>query len=163
MSRHKLICLCLAAACSTACVPAALGQGTSLMSIRYNDARFSLKIGPVTPGASLVFLMLTEAAEGNHKIGEALAAGSTVALVEHAGTDGMYRLNALMSSLPAGLAFGVWSTNGAGFTWLGQIVPNPLENFQAPAKPALGPEAIQVYPDHVVVLNGPGTTDDQTF
>ncbi len=158
--------LCGAAAALTL-TTAALGQGAGQLSTAYDDVKVRIRISDVEPDSTIGLLLLPDDIDYAvlPSAFDAIAAGATLVHITAADATGFYRVAFPMRALPPGVELAVYVVESNGINFLGVVVPNPREDFQAPPVPPLGPETIQVVAlpgggAEVVLLNGPGPADD---
>ena len=145
----------------------AAGQGESgdeLVRLIRSGGTATLEIGPVAPNAFLPLLILPNRIEDASHAGAALANGASIAKVFRADASGMLEVTYPMEAINSSLRVAAYSWVQGTTTYLGTFVPNPMhESFKPPPRKPLGPVTIEVHPDQVVVLNGPGPEDDEVL
>ena len=153
------------AACSL--TPATFGQGAGQLSTTYDDIKVQIRISDVEPDSPIGFLLLPEGIDYAvlSDVVDAVAAGATLAHVTSADATGVYQVAFPMRTRTPGDEYAAYVVESNGINFLGVVVPNPREDFQAPPVPPLGQETIRVIAlpgggADVVLLNGPGPDDD---
>ncbi len=140
------------------------GQTTGLVRMTRSGSLATLDIGPVTPDAFLPMLILPDGIDDPSDFDADLDAGARLVSVRRADANGIFQLTYPMDAVPTSLRLAVFSRVQGDITYLGTFVPNPMhENFRAPPKQPLGLVSIEVHPDQVIVLNGPGAEDDDVL
>ena len=140
------------------------GSGDELVRLIRSGGMATLEIGPVAPNAYLPLLILPNRIEDASHAGAALSNGAHLAKVFRADANGMFELTYPMEAINSSLRVAVYSWVQGVTTYLGTFVPNPMhESFQPPPRKPLGPVSIEVHPDQVIVLNGPGPEDDEVL
>ena len=139
----------------------ATGQTAELVRMTRSGNLATIEIGPVTPNAFLPFLLLPDAIDDPSDPYADMAAGARLVRVRRADANGFFQLTYPMAAVPTSLRLAVFSWVGGDLTYLGTFVPNPMhKSFRAPPRPPLGVVSIEVHPDQVILLNGPGSDDD---
>ena len=147
--------------------PPAFGQTAGQLSTAYDNIKVQIRISDVEPDSPIGFLLLPEGIDYAvlSVAADAIAAGAMVAHITSADATGVYQIAFPMRALAPGDEYATYVQESNGINFLGVIVPNPREDFQAPPVPPLGPETIRVAAlrgggAEVVLLNGPGPEDD---
>ena len=157
----KLCCasvvLCLAVVGATA----AEAAGQDLVRMTRLGGTATIEIGPVAPNAYLPLFLLPDAVHDPGDLAAALDAGAQLVHVARADAAGLFETTFEMAWFNTSRRVAVYSYPHRRFDYVGTFVPNPMhESFQAPPRRPLGPVDIEVYPNQVIVLNGPGPDDD---
>ncbi len=157
----KLYCTCSMLCLAVVGITAAEAAGGDLVRMTRLGGTATIEIGPVSPHAFLPVFLLPDTVDDPSDFAAAVEAGAELAHVFRADADGLLASSFQMAALDTSLRAAVYSYVQGELDYLGTFVPNPMhESFQAPPRRPLGPVTIEVYPNQVIVLNGPGPDDD---
>ncbi len=150
--------LCLAVVGPTS----AEAGGGDLVRMTRLGGTATLEIGPVPANAVLPVFLLPDAVHDPSDLVSAIEAGAILVGVDQVDAACLFETTFEMAWVNTSLRVAAYSLVQGQIDYLGLFVPNPMhESFQAPPRRPLGPVDIEVYPNQVIVLNGPGPDDDE--
>jgi hypothetical protein len=102
--------------------------GGALLRTSSFDGVFTVRVGPLDPGAQVMLLQLAQAALDEETIADpwsAIARGATVACAGVADDTGSFRTALPVASAPPGAHFAAYAWARGSFGYLGRYVPQP--------------------------------------